>query len=979
MGTNYVTYYNYRRKPYYDIFSKLDLVLAAVPGKYLEDLLHSRLASIKAAFEALIILSGLHKQPQAFKTLVELGASYGWLAVSAKAQEFLIFAASMDLICSTQTLLDNGCRPDSLTPENNDCWGTTAIIKAMKCGNFRCAHLLLKHCDVNKAIQPYELATNFDYFLLHCHGCGKLFQKGLKMFVEAGADLDANTPVFQSSQYLMLRSSHLFRHKWDCEYPKELNFSVLDYLFYFHRPLFHKFVWESAQARVGRLTRPAVLISLEGGTQRLEEYLDSLATRVGKQRLERFLKQLIAEQFLICDLKGRKRPTDLGAVRALVNFGVTIEEVLCDFPRLLERFTGLVGRDCLRHDVEAVQYLIDNGATVNGKVLSWLVRLPDTRLFDLARGSIKDTREWQIALTYSAARKDFESVERLVHVGVNLDADIKPGVNLSVLVDWKRGTISVQRRISLIANVIYSWNPKSDGLAEVLDFLTSKGAPLRFSTERAHLYHLLRYAMDIFSCHCHQSVLGIVKYIVDAGYDPHDPSFASASLLESCRHNVDGPQTFEYLFRNGAQLRPGSPMAAWIHMGGEIGLVREMLEANVDINAYTRGIERKTTLQMAAWKLRTDVVELLLQAGADVNAPARGFYGYTALQAACNAEITSLDQQRLKLRTTKLLIDYGADVNAAPARTWGRTALQAAAKWGDLAIAKLLLFRHPMADINAPKCQRGIYVKDEYKHPPGGTALDFAAEFGRIDMVKLLLSCNALSHRWGETGYDGAIHLAEERGHLAVAEVIRQHAEDADRSDTRNPYLLQPPRDWREYGYELGPEDDSEYSGDKNSVWETDSGDVTDSEEDIYSGVGSLNWTHERPQTDPGDEKGFTSSFDLDQLTTSESSYDLDLLELIQPLAHEESATAANDNNTRGNRGDLSLAHEGDLIAIGHSFQDMGFETSMDFDMCLDIDITQNASVQYAGHWIPENEGVGSATCVGRPERLFEEACEHGM
>ncbi|KAK2599652.1 hypothetical protein N8I77_011387 [Diaporthe amygdali] len=748
----------------------------------------------------------------------------------------------------------------------------------------------------------------------------------------------------------------------------------MDYLFYFHRPLFHKFVWKSSQARVGRLSRAAVLLLWEDGTQRLEEYLDCLAIRVSKQRLERFLKRLLAEQFLICDLQGRKRVTDLEAVRALVNFGVSIKEVLCDFPRILERFTDLVGRDCPKHEVEAVQYLIDNGATVNGKVLSWLVRLPETRLFDLARGGIEDTRELQIALIDAAARNDFNAVERLVHTGVNLDADIKPSANRRIRMNpgdymiLRHSELTPQRRISLIANVIYSWNPKLGGLPKMLDFLVSKGAPLRLSTKRTHLYHLLRYTMVRFCLSDIQSVLGIVQYIVGVGYDLSDPLCRSASLLEDCYAGFDGRKIFEYLLRNGAQLRPGSPMASWIGMNGEIGLVRKMLEAGVDLNAYHR-LYHKTALQLAAQKLRTDVVELLLQEGADVNAPARGDFGRTALQSACGAEPTSLDQQQLKLRTVQILLDYGADVNAAPARTWGMTALQETARGGDIAIAKLLLSRHPMADVNAPQCQR---VPDE---DDSGNALEFAAQNGRIDMVKLLLSYNALSYHRGETGYDGAILVAEEEGHVAVADLIRQHTEDADRSDTRNPYLSQPPRDWREYGYKLGPEEDSEYSGEeKDSREETDSGDDTDSEEDEDSGVCSIpaNWIHERERTDPGEEKGFTSSLVLD-------SCNLIVHDSTQPLAHDESANSVNDNNTLGDWGDLSLAHEGELIAMGHSFQNMDFEASMDFEMCLDIDIRQSASVQYAGHAVPEHEGVGSATCVGPPNGVFKEACEYGL
>lgn len=255
-------------------------------------------------------------------------------------------------------------------------------------------------------------------------------------------------------------------------------------------------------------------------------------------------------------------------------------------------------------------------------------------------------------------------------------------------------------------------------------------------------------------------------------------------------------------------------------MRGELGLIREMLDAGATFNAYfrIRGSDKYSTpLQTAAYRLdRLDVVKLLLQAGADVNTPARGKYGATALQAACNAVATLPQQHQRKLEMIQLLFRYGANANAAPARSGGCTALQAAARSGDLTIAKLLLFRHPMADVNAPPSQMLVSF---------GNALDEAAGHGRLDMVQLLLSCNALSHHWGETGYDGAIHAAELMGHVAIADSIRQHVGDANRSDTRNPYLSQPARDSGEYGDEraLNEESALDDSGDEvNSIASSD-------------------------------------------------------------------------------------------------------------------------------------------------------------
>lgn len=166
-----------------------------------------------------------------------------------------------------------------------------------------------------------------------------------------------------------------------------------------------------------------------------------------------------------------------------------------------------------------------------------------------------------------------------------------------------------------------------------------------------------------------------------------------------------------------------------------------------------------------------------------------------------------------------------------------------------------------MADVNAPPCSPKKFNFDGVS----GSALDIAAEFGGIEMVKLLLNCNALSDTRGETGYDGAINLAIEEGHLAVADLVRQHTKDAERSDTKSPYLSQPARDWH-YGYELDPNEDSEYSG-----WGT----CTDE------------------QTDTEDEADSAASTDHNQQDLSDPAYDLDVRNSTHPPDREERPMAA--------------------------------------------------------------------------------------
>lgn len=980
--------------PFSELFCKLDLIFAAVPGKHLENLLHSRLDSVRAAFETLIMLSGLYMQPRAFSLLVKVGAAYRWLDVSKKAQQLLILAVSMNQICALQTLLNSGCRPDSPASRLLSFSRTTAIVKAVELRNYDCAKLLLQYCDINRAIRPYMLYAqrNFDCSIWDYRDLWpgvslRFFEYGLDLFFRAGANPDSQAPIFEHYSLRALKSIKLFHKQWsnqDC--PEELKVSVLDYLFYFHRSIFHKAVSKSAQAQRGRLSRTGILLALERGNLSLEAYLHNLDGKVDRGLPEKVLRQVIAEQFLMCDCEAKKRSTNLETVQALASF-VSIAEVLDDFPHILEDFIKLVPADCHRHEVEAAGYLLRNGATINSEALSWFAQLPSQRLFEIERIGIRCSKDLDTALINAAAQNNFEAVRKLLHIGAKLDEDVKQGAH---------------GRISIIANIIASWDLKRPGAAgklpNMVHFLAERGAPLRLSATRVHLYHLLHFTMGVFRDRAPQGdSLPVVHYIVKAGYEPRDRSFPSALLLESCDGLLDAHNVFEYLLRNGAQLRPGSPLATWIGMCGDIELVRDMLEKGVDINAYNHGSDvengiprRMTALQMAAMDWRVDVMELLLRAGADVNAPPKHAHGRTALQASCDDRARSSHEQQLKLRTVQLLLDHGADVNAAPARIAGITALQATAKWGDLAVAKLLLVHKPIADVNAPPCQRTL-------HPTViSTALDFAAHNGRIDMVKLLLNCNGVSHYRCETVFDGAANLAKSKGHFAVAELIRKHIEDIKASDATSPQVSQPARDWHEYNYELGSDDESELSEDDRLFryyedQEDDSNSISCSDidqKDSSSSVCEVS-RHGDSECSEGDT-GSIMSLDLDSQDLSEDANDPDNHESPHSTARGELpvSTANTDNNIWPDQEDLTMAHEEDFTAariLPLSLQEVGFEDTMDLDDSMDIDtfidydtsfdseMRQGAVVEDTAPWGLENHGQDDFMDFSQSTRLVEE------
>ncbi|KAK7737961.1 hypothetical protein SLS53_006339 [Cytospora paraplurivora] len=294
---------------------------------------------------------------------------------------------------------------------------------------------------------------------------------------------------------------------------------------------------------------------------------------------------------------------------------------------------------------------------------------------------------------------------------------------------------------------------------------------------------------------------------------------------------------FEYFYKNGAQVRPGAVLTVWIVLDGGIELLKKLLDEGADINCHLRtggGFDGSSPLQAAAKKGKEEVVLLLLKAGAAVNAPAIGSEGRTALQAACCFDTATQEEQARKDRILMSLIEHGANINAAPAQCDGSTALQLTAERGDLHTALLLLEKG--ADVNAPPCGDREFETSKFQN-----TLDQAASMGCLDMVKLFLNRNALSHTRGDTGYDGAIEIAEEDDHFAVAELIRRHAAESSRDEQLiNPYLSHPPRDWHEYenewdraqeyaqahlGGDLSSDSDSEYELSPDSDWGSDTKD----------------------------------------------------------------------------------------------------------------------------------------------------------
>jgi ankyrin repeat protein len=147
---------------------------------------------------------------------------------------------------------------------------------------------------------------------------------------------------------------------------------------------------------------------------------------------------------------------------------------------------------------------------------------------------------------------------------------------------------------------------------------------------------------------------------------------------------------------------------------GRLDAVRVLLDHGVNINAAPSVLshwEPRTALQAAAESGSRELVRCLLNAGADVESTVRSTREQgTALQFAATAGSISV---------VKALIWNGADVRAPAIGKDGRTAVEAAAEYGRLDVVQFLI------DVGAQRA--------------GSRALEFASEEGHLDVVMLLL------------------------------------------------------------------------------------------------------------------------------------------------------------------------------------------------------------------------------------------------
>jgi ankyrin repeat protein len=187
-----------------------------------------------------------------------------------------------------------------------------------------------------------------------------------------------------------------------------------------------------------------------------------------------------------------------------------------------------------------------------------------------------------------------------------------------------------------------------------------------------------------------------------------------------------------------------------------LGLLRLLLEHRSD---QTSALAKSRALQLSALEGKLDAARLLLDHGADVNAAPSPLNGgedgtKTALQAAAGNG---------NFEMVRFLLETGADVESkrSPEDEQGLayseqgTALQFAAIAGSMGVVTLLIQKG--ADVFAPAV--GRY---------GRTAIEGAAEHGRLDIVQLLLNLGV------EAAGSKAIQFAREEGHDGVIALLEE-------------------------------------------------------------------------------------------------------------------------------------------------------------------------------------------------------------
>ncbi|KAI0387935.1 hypothetical protein F5Y04DRAFT_286844 [Hypomontagnella monticulosa] len=764
------------------------ILLNRIPQELLAELFESNIPTIRAAWEFLAHCAGEYGYRDSFRFLMQTGIKYQWILPGGPV--YLSFAASMGIYDVVQYLLKIGIRADYRL----GVYTLPALVEAAATGSLECVRLLMQHCDVNRIILVGRgiQDSNFSFFLsvlaggsysvpirqdhkylrsssgvratnVHLSLEDETQNQVLSMLLNSDANVDS---PWEGSPRLDLSTYHP-----GGKYPEGWALTILERSYFWSTELFDKLVPYSTQAKEG-IIRPYIYQYAKQGKGFLYEYLKSADPRFDMTAI---LESVLVELFVV-DIE-----IDAEVVQGLLEFGVDpnlpslpidINYLLCC---LVQRRSKYSSGD---NFAKVLGLLLQSGAAIGPEILEAGIEEEgiDTLLLLYRRGA-SVSQYGAIALARAACLDNYEAVSWLLQTGVDInstiviDSCVHPQSVIIMATTGRASQSQAQRKPPNKYN-------KRTASCDMLRYLIDHGAVLKSSPQDVNAFKFLqRVLQDSESFGLRDKVNLFLERL-----NPCDLSDDSGCLHGACFASVEDScnerlSIGNLLFSRGVRIRDGSVLPSLIMLGVSPELVQELLEAGLDINAYSGRVGRRdplgnrvricTPIQAAAFRGDKALIEQLLQKGANINQDACRSMGRTALQAACERDAQSITEKACKIEIIQYLLEKGANVNAPPADCKGCTALQFAAMNGDMEVALLLV--QAGANLNAPPAQH-----------EGFCALDGAAERGRLDMVQFLLNGGAFSYYAGKTGYDGAIQLAEGHGNFTIAHLIRQHAKDRE-------------------------------------------------------------------------------------------------------------------------------------------------------------------------------------------------------
>ncbi|KAI0856666.1 hypothetical protein F4860DRAFT_396646 [Xylaria cubensis] len=754
-----------------------NLLCSRMPQRLVLDLLDSDLLSIGAAWEAIPrVISFVERKD--FITFMRLVLNRP-TRILPYAYVYLSVAVSNKCTDIVRRLIQLGARADEKNPE----WTIPkfnirpAIFEAIASQNFECLQLLLEHCDVNAPLvsiwgEELSISSIVLSSMGHCqaspHGRWELNhdRESLAILLKHGANVDTPCP-----KYLC----NILRHPIKTKALPNMELSLLEYCYFYNKAVYCQLVPFSSRTSQ-RVYRDEICFAATHGVSALLAYFSS------KPSVDAiFLNHVLEEQFFL-----GTSFFDSAVVRALLELIVVINT-----PSSEEWFTTLLGK-AIEHirlfsldenHIFILKCLLCKGALLNSKVLALAVEYEGTRILELLLTLGGDfRREGARALGTAAHVGNLSAVSWLLQRGVDVDAEIDE--------NHAGRASSMSITMAIILGVF--WDPKvAFPNVRTLKYLMHHGAKLWYGSRDSCPFTALRVVLKERESNPH--LFDIVDLILDYNQMLHDIPYLGSFLLEDSlvylgewSETDPRPRIFELLLKHGAPLYPGAVLARLIDSAAPRQLVLKLMNKGADINAYTRSrTEKYNAIQAASKWWDQSLVSILLERGGDINSPAVGLKGQTALQVACSITATSEVDRRAQIAFVEFLLRNNADVNAPPCTgdpTWsstagGYTALQLAAAGGNLELLSLLLSHK--ADVNMPS------------HLRRRCALDVAAEKGRLDALHFLLKAGALSYCTGQSGYEGAIQLAEKNRFSVVADSLRRHICDNEHRFYEQPALAE--------------------------------------------------------------------------------------------------------------------------------------------------------------------------------------------